>query len=266
MLAIARRAVRTVERVSIAGMARANRRADATARPIETAMARIERRRHLMGPGTVSAAYQSHELNRATWERWDWSRGGEEWTEDVRTERGLDPEKWKNSVIELLKAHIPPGAAVLEIGPGGGRWTESLLSRSDRVAVADITQNSLDRCRERFGERVYTFLVGETPSVDLPTGSLDAVWSYDVFVHINPPAADAWLREVARLLRPGGCALIHHGGGIDLGLTPMSVGRSNLDADFFKFLAQKHGLDVLAQDTELPHKRGDVLSICRAAE
>jgi SAM-dependent methyltransferase len=259
-LAVTRRLVRDLEG-SLSWLPRTANRACVY---IETGMARIERTRHLMGPGTISSVYQSYALNCEVWEHWDWSQGGEEWTQDVQLLRGLDAEEWRRSILELLEAYVPAGGAVLEIGPGAGRWTSPLLERAASVAVADVAQACVDICRERFGDRVQCFLVGEDPRVGLPSGSLDAVWSYDVFVHVNPPAADAWLREVARLLRPGGWAVIHHGGGNDVGVSPSSIGRSNLDAGFFRFLAEKNGLEVVRHDITAAHKPGDVITVCRA--
>jgi SAM-dependent methyltransferase len=230
----------------------------------EARMARIERRRRVAGPGTVSARYQSYEFNRFVWDNWDWSARGEEWTEDVAATRGLDPRGWKDSIVELLETYVVPGCSALEVGPGAGRWTAALLSRAGTVSVADISETCLDICRERFGEQLRCFLVGDEPAVDLPSQSVDAVWSYDVFVHINPIGCDAWLREIGRVLKPGGFAVIHHAGGVDIGVSAQWIGRSNVDAPYFKFLAEKNGLEVVEQNTRLPHKPGDVITICRA--
>ena len=66
-------------------------------------------RRKNGNPGMNSKA-----LNKAIWEAWDWDAAGEEWTPS---------EAWKTSVIQcILERYIPTGSAVLEIGPGGGRW------------------------------------------------------------------------------------------------------------------------------------------------
>lgn len=260
-LAAARRAVQATEQ-------RAGKRITRTAHglvaPIEAALAHIERRRHLVGPGTLSSLYQSYELNKATWDSWDWSYGGEEWTQDAWTERGLDPQTWRKTIVELIEAYVAPGSEVLEVGPGAGRWTAALVKRAGRVTVADISEACLDICRERFGDELRCFLVNDQPALDLPAHALDAVWSYDVFVHINPAGVDAWLAEISRLLKPGGHALIHHGGGGEIGLSPHKIGRSNLDARYFRFLAEKNGLEIIEQDTTLAHKPGDVISICRA--
>jgi hypothetical protein len=76
---------------------------------LDAAMARLEEEKDLPGINHIHR-------NRQKWEGWDWSRSGEEWTPS---------EEWKTSLVEcVLKKYVPPAAKVLEIGPGGGRWTE----------------------------------------------------------------------------------------------------------------------------------------------
>ena len=41
--------------------------------------------------------------------------------------------------------------------------------------------------------------------------TIDAIWSFDVFVHINAADVEAYAQEFVRVLKPGGIAAIHHG-------------------------------------------------------
>jgi cyclopropane fatty-acyl-phospholipid synthase-like methyltransferase len=41
---------------------------------------------------------------------------------------------------------------------------------------------------------------------------MDAVFSYDVFVHIAPAETRQYIAEFARVLRPGGIGVVHHPG------------------------------------------------------
>jgi SAM-dependent methyltransferase len=94
--------------------------------------------REYVAPNTVAA-------NLEEWQHWDWSRQGEEWT--------ISPE-WKASVVEcVLWPNIPAGCRVLEIGPGGGRWTEHLIERAGHVTAVDLTPRCIEVCRERFRDR-----------------------------------------------------------------------------------------------------------------
>jgi SAM-dependent methyltransferase len=80
------------------------------------------------------------------------------------------------------------------------------------VILVDISPTCLDACKSRFADdRLETF---QSSGSDLPpdaTGEVDVVWSYDVFVHIAEPQFREYLAGVARVLRAGGVAVIHHG-------------------------------------------------------
>ena len=46
----------------------------------------------------------------------------------------------------------------------------------------------------------------------VPSEVVDFVWSYDVFVHLDPECVQGYLREIYRVLKSGGVAVIHHPG------------------------------------------------------
>jgi ubiquinone/menaquinone biosynthesis C-methylase UbiE len=187
-------------------------------------MHRLRRERGL--PGLNSAA-----LNQHIWNSWDWSAQGEEWSSS---------EEWKQSVIRgVLDPNIPAGGSILEIGPGAGRWTVPLLARARDYTGVDISSTCIEHCRKRFAnEPRAQFVVGSGRDLrDVATESIDAIWSFDVFVHINAAEIAGYLDDFVRVLRPGGIAVIHHGaaGGTGGGW------RSDLTAAAFaQMLAQRH--------------------------
>jgi hypothetical protein len=86
--------------------------------------------------------------HRRYWSAYDWSELGEEWN--------ASPE-WKRALIEdVLAWWIIEGVAVLEIGPGAGRWSEVLSERASTLVLADVSERPLELCRERFAWRSYT--------------------------------------------------------------------------------------------------------------
>jgi len=162
------------------------------------AMARRRIRKNL--PGLNSAA-----MNRLIWNSWDWSSAGEEWTPS--------PD-WKESVLsQVLRPHIGEGGVVVEIGPGGGRWTEELQKRAARLVGLDISQACIDTCRERFAgcDNVEFRVTGGTDLAGIADASVDSIWSFDVFVHINEQELRAYAAEFARVLKAGGGGVLHHG-------------------------------------------------------
>jgi hypothetical protein len=82
-----------------------------------------------------------------------------------------------------------------------------------------------------------------------------------VFVHINPTDTESYIVDAQRLLKPGGCAIIHHPGSyVDEAEARQSF-RSYMTEILFTHLVTKHGMTLIEQNGDLPHKPGDMLSI-----
>jgi len=216
------------------------RRLAETSQNIEAQLLRIEGAQGVLGP--AHRAYNGHspDENRAIWTAWDWSRGGDEWNDTD------EPEQWKASLVdEVLLSNIGDARTILEIGPGGGRWSEVLHPLAERLVLVDVTQRALELCRERLGDAAnveYILSEGATlPKV--ADSSIDWVWSFDVFVHIAPLDVASYISEIARVLRPGGTAVIHHSGE----LQRFPGWRSPMTAVLFAELARERGLEVTRQ-------------------
>jgi len=201
-----------------------------------------EQRKGVLGPAHRGWRGNSAADNRARWTDWDWSSHGEEWT--------LSPE-WKQALIdEVLLARIPAGGVVLEIGPGGARWSAVLQPRARRLILVDVSDRPLALCRERLAaaENVEYVLSSGNDLPGVADSSVDAIWSFDVFVHVAPVDQAGYLSEIARVLIPGGVAVIHHADGRNLG-DQLSRGgwRSPMSRHLFATLAAQRGLTAEAQ-------------------
>jgi SAM-dependent methyltransferase len=204
---------------------------------IERRQLMIEERRGVLGEAHRAWRDHTPEANRRRWGGWDWSRHGEEWT--------ISPE-WKQSLIdEVLLPTIPAGGTVVEIGPGAGRWTEVLHPRAERLIAVDLDERILEHCRQRLGAPDNVdFVLGDGSTLPgVEDRSVDAVWSFDVFVHIAPAVQERYMAELARVLKPGAVAAIHHADGRDLGTLKSRRGwRAPMSARLFAALAEQHGL------------------------
>jgi ubiquinone/menaquinone biosynthesis C-methylase UbiE len=200
------------------------------AESLERSLRELERRRGLSG-------VHSPDVQRELWQNYDWSRGGEEWTAT---------EEWKRSVVDhVMLPELPSNAAVLEIGPGAGRWTEELQKRARRLVLVDVAQSCIDACQSRFaGATNVEYNVNDGRTLPfVPDASIEFAWSFDVFVHIGQPETKAYLKELARVLVPNARAVIHHGkeGSVRGGW------RSPMTAAVFEALAREAGLRVIKE-------------------
>ena len=50
--------------------------------------------------------------------------------------------------------------------------------------------------------------VPPSPPTTLPSSSFDVVYAYSVFSHLNEAVGLAWVKELARALRPGGVLIV----------------------------------------------------------
>jgi len=204
--------------------------------------------------------------NLEIWENHDWSRFGHEWTEDSMRYRGLDSTLWKKQIIEsLIKKYMMQGGVILEIGPGGGRWTEILVKQARRLILVDITKKCLELCKERF--RGYTCVeYQEVKSYKnflnfLPDCSVHSVWAYDVFVHFNPSDVKKYIKEISRVLVKNGVAVIHHAGTYASHADRQEGWRGHMSPKLFKKYVTSNKMKMIEQNLTLSHKLGDVVSV-----
>ncbi len=101
-----------------------------------------------------------------------------------------------------------PGERLLEIGPGTGYYTLDLgesIAPSGTVEIFDLQQEMLDHTMRRAAERGADNIVatrGDATALPFEDDSMDAVVLVAVLGEIPDP--DAALREIQRVLRPGG--------------------------------------------------------------
>jgi SAM-dependent methyltransferase len=101
---------------------------------------------------------------------------------------------------------LAPGASALEIGCGVGRLLRPLAGRIATVHGVDIAPGMVTRGRQLLADVPNAHLhVTDGAFTMLPTASLDFVFSFVVFQHIpSKPAIIRYIRESARVLKPGG--------------------------------------------------------------
>jgi len=105
-----------------------------------------------------------------------------------------------------------PGERVLEIGPGTGYYTLDIaewVGPGGKVEIFDLQQEFLDHTMRRAGERGLENVVptqGDATALAYEDASMDAVVLNAVLGEIPDPTAA--LREIRRVLKPGGRLLV----------------------------------------------------------
>jgi ubiquinone/menaquinone biosynthesis C-methylase UbiE len=183
--------------------------------------------------------------------RWDkdhaWPEHGDEWNRQAAA-CGIDYPQWKESLVaHLIAPNVTAATHVLEIAPGHGRWTEHLVARAGRVTAVDLSPSCIEYCKQRFaGAANIDYHVTDGTSLP-PDAQVDFVWSFDAFVHMDRDVVAAYLKEIARVLKPGGGVIVHHSNVADLETHTQAKAegwRAPMTAALFAQLARDAGLSV----------------------
>ena len=124
-------------------------------------------------------------------------------------------EIWEGAASWLrsyVYPHFEDRYIVCEIGPGSGRFSRHIVDRCDTLYLVD---NSLFVCN--FLEKYF----GNHPNVEvihctncdlpqIPSESVDLVFSFGTFVHLDVEQFYGYLLEASRILRRDGFAVINY--------------------------------------------------------
>ncbi len=119
--------------------------------------------------------------------------------------------------------HLPPPVAVVELGSGSGRKTRWILEAlADREPVAyfpiDISPAALIKCHQELGslgaismvglEKSYLDGLQDVAARRRPDQSLLVLFLGSTIGNFDPPAAETFLRDIRRHLKPGDALLL----------------------------------------------------------
>ena len=124
---------------------------------------------------------------------------------DPRTTAGHSFSIRKQRVLEILD-DIPAGVA-LDIGCGPGVLAKELVDRRFDYYGVDIAQKMIDVCRARFPQiDPGRFSVGRIQELKFPDRFFDLILCIGVVEYLKDDGEA--IREMARVLKPGGTAII----------------------------------------------------------
>lgn len=106
--------------------------------------------------------------------------------------------------LELVEASVPRASKVLDIGCGTGETAVKLMRRGYEVWGLDIAEAMIRHARERCGSG--QFQVGDCEHIPFRDDTFDAVVCLGVIEYLDTD--ERALREMCRVLKPGGSAVV----------------------------------------------------------
>jgi SAM-dependent methyltransferase len=167
------------------------------------------------------------------------------------------PGNLSKVVERYVRPYVGPDTVALEIGAGGGRWTRYLLEARE-IVVVELNDEFFPYLEQRFPDaadklRFYRTSGYELHGVD--SDSVDFVFSFGTFVHIDPEGIDEYLGEIRRAMRPGAVATIQYADRTKRFFreldTPGYGGFSNMDARKMETLLSRHRFQLVEHDRSL---------------
>ncbi|MEU9104123.1 methyltransferase domain-containing protein [Streptomyces xanthophaeus] len=137
---------------------------------------------------------------------------------------------------------LRPGDRVLDAGCGTGRALTPLraaVGPSGLVLGADLTPQMLTAAQQAGRAAEGALLLADVARLPLRDAALDAVFAAGLIAHLPEPGPN--LRELARVVRPGGRLALFH-----------PIGRAAL--------AARHGRELTPQDMRAEHNLGPLLA------
>ncbi len=128
----------------------------------------------------------------------------------------LDGDNWRNEYLRrsqravLEEANLRPGIALLDVGCGTG-WAlgqaAAMVKGEGEFYGVDLSERMIAKAKENFRDKPnFHFLRAMADAIPLEDGRFDAIICTNSFHHYLHP--DKAVHEMARLLKPGGCAFI----------------------------------------------------------
>jgi ubiquinone/menaquinone biosynthesis C-methylase UbiE len=125
----------------------------------------------------------------------------------------MEDRHWNTAKHVLARMPVEAGDTVLDLGCGSGYAGRALRATADagRVYGLDGAPEMARNARSYTDDDRVGFLVGDFEHLPFEDDSVDHVFSMEAFYYARDP--DAALREVRRVLRPGGtfyCAVDYY--------------------------------------------------------
>lgn len=176
----------------------------------------------------------------------------------------IDFGHYRNILIDSCST---PPRLLVDLGCGPGRDVRAFAAILPRVIGLDLSEGLLGAARQLAPEAY--FVRADLRNIPLRAGLADAVWSMASFVHLTE--ADVWLalRDIRRILRLHGCALISVPLGSSAEWRDDKLGGRRwfnyFDPHRFTSMVEQSGLDIEWQHSGAGRIRGEWITVVARA-
>lgn len=134
-------------------------------------------------------------------------RGNKPWTDDEFYAYGaLNWDEYRRH----WESYGVSRRSCVEIGCGAGRITSQLVKYFGEVHAVDVSLSVIEYAKRHIDSQNVFFYVTEGLTLPLPSRSVTAAFSCDVFQHFSRVAmADTYFTDLYRVLEPGASLMIH---------------------------------------------------------
>jgi ubiquinone/menaquinone biosynthesis C-methylase UbiE len=136
----------------------------------------------------------------------------DDWAADGR-DKGMEDRHWHTAKYVLARMPVEEGETVLDLGTGSGYAARALrdTKSAGRAYGLDGSPEMARNATDYTDDPQVGFLVGDFDHLPFADDSIDHAFTMEAFYYANDPREA--LREVARVLRPGGtffCAVNYY--------------------------------------------------------
>jgi ubiquinone/menaquinone biosynthesis C-methylase UbiE len=183
----------------------------------------VVRRSNVSRPACPSEDAQSRpklsgdEATRSFYDREGWRQVGETSTTDYELFGAKDPGPIQVALHELhltrlrdAIARAGPSPRVVECGCGGNP-ERTLMDAASHYTGVDFSWRGLEVARKRLADHgvPHDLVQSDICGLPFPDGAFDIAYSAHVLYHLSDPEAQAAaIREMARIVRPGGLVIL----------------------------------------------------------
>ena len=136
----------------------------------------------------------------------------------------------------------------LEIGPGGGRWTQYLTAMK-RLYVVDYYEEMLAEFARTFkAPNIIAIRNNGSDFPGVPDNEVDFLMSFDVFVHLDAALVKSYLNNMKRILKKDAVVFLHYSDKSKI-MAKINEGFAEMTPKLMRRLVKQAGYEIFEEDT-----------------